>query len=69
MRIIFEHTPLDKIDDAHHKVIMETDATTAYEVLFEVKNLLVAFGYHPDSVNDALDELNEEINGSNEKKE
>jgi len=44
------------IEDEHKKVTCETEAQICYEVMEEIKGLLIAYGFHPNNVDNCLDE-------------
>ena len=52
--------------EIQHKVTIEMDAVTIDEVLNGVYNVIIAFGFHPDSVKRGIIELAEDLDNTNE---
>ena len=57
------------IQDKDRKAEVECEAVTIHEVIDEVCNLLLAWGFHPDSVKNGIIEKAEEYENDESKKE
>ena len=52
------------VERGREKVVWETEEVVIHDILEGFCNLIITFGFHPESMNEAIRDLNEERNGN-----